>query len=132
MTDETDSTSTPPVVGVAGTEAPASISPTELAARLTAREEGDDDFVLIDVRDPWEREIVAIGGSALVPMSSLLSDAAAEIMPRDENVVLYCHHDGRSRYAREILRQSGWQNVTFVEGGIEAWASQVDPSLPHY
>jgi rhodanese-related sulfurtransferase len=127
MTDDSAATPQP-----APTAAPASISPTELAARLAAREEGTDDFVLVDVREPWEREIVAINGSALIPLASLLSEAAAEIMPRDETVIVHCHHDGRSRYAREVLLQSGWSNVTFVEGGIDAWATEVDPALPRY
>ncbi|MCU1482421.1 MAG: adenylyltransferase/sulfurtransferase MoeZ [Subtercola sp.] len=109
-----------------------SITATELAARLAAREAGTDDFVLVDVREPWEREVVAIEGSALVPLQSILSEAAQEIMPRDETVIVHCHYDGRSRHAREVLLQSGWTNVTFVEGGIDAWATDVDPSAARY
>ncbi|GGF38487.1 adenylyltransferase/sulfurtransferase MoeZ [Subtercola lobariae] len=129
MTDESAATPAP-------TPAPAPAAPSltapELAARLAAREQGTDDFVLVDVREPWERELVAIPGSALVPLSSILSDAAQEIMPRDETVIVHCHHDGRSRHAREVLLQAGWSNVTFVEGGIDAWATEVDPSQPRY
>ncbi|UFS61010.1 ThiF family adenylyltransferase [Subtercola endophyticus] len=124
--------STMPDESTPATPAAPSITATELAARLVARAAGTDDFVLVDVREPWERELVAIEGSALVPLQSILSEAAQEVMPRDETVIVHCHYDNRSRYAREVLLQSGWTNVTFVEGGIDAWATEVDPTLPRY
>ncbi|MDF2443039.1 MAG: sulfur-carrier protein adenylyltransferase/sulfurtransferase, partial [Subtercola sp.] len=114
------------------TRAAASLSVTELSARLRARASGADDFVLLDVREPWEREFAGIDGSVLVPLQSLLSAAAEEVLPKDAEILVHCHHNTRSQYAREVMLQSGWQHVTFVEGGIEAWSVEIDPEVARY
>ncbi|CAN5160690.1 adenylyltransferase/sulfurtransferase MoeZ [soil metagenome] len=108
-----------------------SITVSDLAERLAARAAGTDDFVLVDVREPWENELVAIDGAVLLPLANLLSDHARDLL-RGEQVVVHCHHDTRSRYAREVLLQSGYTDVTFVEGGIDAWAADIDPGMPRY
>ncbi|QWT22835.1 ThiF family adenylyltransferase [Subtercola sp. PAMC28395] len=112
-------------------DATPSITVAQLAERLAARSAGADDFVLVDVREEWEHELVAIDGAVLLPMSTLLSDHARELL-MGERVLLHCHHDTRSRYAREVMLQSGYTDVTFVEGGIDAWATTIDPELPRY
>jgi molybdopterin/thiamine biosynthesis adenylyltransferase/rhodanese-related sulfurtransferase len=108
------------------------VSSTELAALLAARRAGTTDFVLVDIREPWEREIAAIDGSALVPMAQLLSDEARTVMEPTDRVVLYCHHGTRSEYARDVLRDNGWSDVTHLAGGIDDWARRVEPGLPRY
>ncbi|MET0955480.1 MAG: ThiF family adenylyltransferase, partial [Cryobacterium sp.] len=95
------------------------VSSAELASLLAARRTGGADFVLVDIREPWEREIVAIDGSALVPMAQLLTDRARAVMAPDDRVILYCHHGTRSEYARGVLRDNGWSNVTHLAGGID-------------
>ncbi|RFA08702.1 hypothetical protein B7R54_05275 [Subtercola boreus] len=109
-----------------------SLGVTELAARLAARASGADDFILLDVREPWERDFAGIDGSVLVPLQSLLSAAAEEVLPKSAEILVHCHHDTRSQYAREVMLQSGWQQVTFVEGGIDAWSAKVDPEVARY
>jgi molybdopterin/thiamine biosynthesis adenylyltransferase/rhodanese-related sulfurtransferase len=116
----------------AGPAPPDEVTPAELAALLADRAAGATPFVLVDVREPWEREIVAIDGSALVPMAQLLTDRAGTVMEPDDRVILYCHHGTRSEYARDVLRDNGWTNVTHLAGGIDDWARQVDPGLPRY
>jgi molybdopterin/thiamine biosynthesis adenylyltransferase/rhodanese-related sulfurtransferase len=111
---------------------PEFVSSAQLAGLLEQRVRGDVDFVLVDIREPWEREIVAIDGSVLVPLASLLSDAAREVMPPDENVVLYCHHGSRSDYARQVLDQNGWSSVTHLDGGVDAWSLTIDPAKQRY
>lgn len=111
---------------------PASISVTALATRLEGRASGTDDFILLDVREPWEREVAGIDGSVLVPLQSLLSAAAEEVLPKSAEILVHCHLDVRSQYARDVMLQSGWQNVVFVEGGIEAWSHEVDPEVARY
>jgi len=108
------------------------VSSAELAGLLAARQAGAADFVLVDIREPWEREIVAIDGSALVPMAQLLTDAAREVVRPDDRVILYCHHGTRSEYARGVLRDNGWSNVTHLAGGIDDWVRRVEPALPRY
>jgi adenylyltransferase/sulfurtransferase len=109
-----------------------SISPAELEELLKARADGDADFVLVDVREPHEYQLVSIEGAQLVPLGQILSDAAREIMPPQEKVILHCHHDARSQRAAAVLRANGWEDVTFVRGGIDAWVTDVEPTKPRY
>ncbi|CAD5995295.1 ThiF family adenylyltransferase [Agreia sp. COWG] len=133
MTEPTASDPTPDQGATALPDAGAErISPAQLKALLDARERGDESFVLVDVREPWEREIVAIDGSELIPMSQLLSDEAREKMPVDERVILYCHHDGRSGQARDYMAQNGWSNISDLGGGVDSWVADVEPDKARY
>ncbi|MBF4574082.1 molybdopterin-synthase adenylyltransferase MoeB [Herbiconiux sp. VKM Ac-1786] len=109
-----------------------SITAPELKSLLEARTRGEADFVLVDVREMYENQLVAIEGSELVPLGQILSDQAREILPPQEKVILHCHHDARSQQAAALLRANGWEDVTFVQGGIDAWSREVDPSAPRY
>ncbi len=108
------------------------ISPEELAVRLAAREAGGDDFLLIDVREPWEAELASIPGSQLVPMQTLWTSAESGMTPPEEPVVLYCHIGGRSSMLAQRLVELGWPDVSDLTGGIAAWADRVDPVMPRY
>jgi adenylyltransferase/sulfurtransferase len=108
------------------------MTPAQLKALLDARERGEQNFVLVDVREPWERDIVHIEGSELIPMSQLLSDEAREKMPQDDRVILYCHHDGRSGQARDYMAQNGWSNISDLGGGVDAWVTEVEPEKARY
>jgi adenylyltransferase/sulfurtransferase len=116
----------------AASAATPSITPGELKEMLEARERGETDFVLVDVREPHEYQLVSIDGAQLVPLGQILSDQAREILPPEEKVVLHCHHDARSQHAAALLRANGYTDVTFVQGGIDAWSREVDPSAPRY
>ncbi|GLK18110.1 molybdopterin-synthase adenylyltransferase MoeB [Herbiconiux flava] len=109
-----------------------SITAPELKSLLEARTRGEADFVLVDVREMYENQLVAIEGAELVPLGQILSDQAREILPPQEKVILHCHHDARSQQAAALLRANGWEDVTFVQGGIDAWSREVDPSAPRY
>jgi adenylyltransferase/sulfurtransferase len=109
-----------------------SITAPELKSLLEARSRGEADFVLVDVREMYENQLVAIEGAELVPLGQILSDQAREILPPQEKVILHCHHDARSQQAAALLRANGWEDVTFVQGGIDAWSREVDPSAPRY
>lgn len=101
-------------------------TPREIKQRL---EQGAN-LLLVDVREPEEVRIVALPGAQLCP----LSQAAHWIdrLPRDRELVLFCHHGGRSAQVARALAQRGYTNVTNLEGGIDRWAVEVDPSLPRY
>ena len=92
------------------------------------REEGAD-FVLIDVREPHEREICEIGGE-LIPLGSLAG--RIEALEASAHTVVYCRSGGRSAKAVTALRASGFGNAWNLQGGILAWADRVDPSLTKY
>jgi len=111
---------------------PGRIDPEHLAQMLAAREAGDADFLLIDVREPWEAEIASIPGSQNVPLQTLLAHAEAGMSAPEEPVVVYCHHGPRSQAAAQRLSELGWADVVDLRGGIAAWAEQVDPVMPRY
>ncbi|POH62146.1 MULTISPECIES: ThiF family adenylyltransferase [Cryobacterium] len=121
-----------PVQAHPGAPAPDEVTSAELAGLLADRQAGLADFVLVDIREPWERDIVAIDGSALVPMAQLLTDEARTVMEPDDRVILYCHHGARSEYAREVLRDNGWSAVTHLAGGVDDWVRQIEPDKARY
>jgi adenylyltransferase/sulfurtransferase len=105
---------------------------TILATELKAKMDAGEDFVLVDVREPAEYEIVKIPGSVLIPKGEILSGAALAQLPQDKEIVLHCKSGVRSAEALASLKQAGFTNSVHVQGGVLAWANQVDPSLPIY
>lgn len=85
---------------------------------------------LLDVRQPHEFDLCALPGAQLIPLGEL-PDRLQELDPKAEYVV-YCHHGGRSMRAAMFLEQQGFAQVANLEGGIDAWAAEVDPTLPRY
>jgi rhodanese-related sulfurtransferase len=102
------------------------ISPTDAA---TVLKEGK--VRLIDVREPWEFATAKIEGSVLIPMGDVPARAHQELDP-DERLVVVCHHGARSLNVTVWLRNQGFENAQSLRGGIEAWASEVDPAVPRY
>ncbi|MHB1867990.1 MAG: molybdopterin-synthase adenylyltransferase MoeB [Nitrososphaerales archaeon] len=86
--------------------------------------------LLLDVREPHEWDIVHINGAKLIPLGQL-PERVSELDSADE-IVPYCHTGGRSARATDFLRGIGYKRVRNLEGGIEAWAVEVDSSLPRY
>lgn len=86
-------------------------------------------FVLIDVREPHEREICEIGGD-LIPLGTLAGRIAD--LDRSAHIVVYCRSGGRSAKAVTALRGAGFENAWNVQGGILAWADRIDTSLTRY
>jgi len=101
-----------------------------LAERLAARARGEDDFLLVDVREPGEKTVVAIPGAIGVPLAQVLEGRAD--LPRDVPLVLHCKAGVRSARAAAALRDSGYADVAHLEGGVLAWVADVDPALPVY
>lgn len=85
---------------------------------------------LLDVREPDEVATVAVPGSVPIPMREIPARVAE--IPTDGPVLVLCHHGGRSARVTQFLRAQGFPGATNVAGGIDAWASEVDPSLPRY
>jgi adenylyltransferase/sulfurtransferase len=104
----------------------------ELSELLAARAEGRDDFVLVDVREPGEREIVTIPGAVAVPRAAFYSGDAWNQLPFDKRVILYCRSGVRSSECLRLLRTAGHRDVSHVDGGVLAWVQDIDPSLPTY
>jgi adenylyltransferase/sulfurtransferase len=85
---------------------------------------------LVDVRNPEEYDICFIEGSVLIPLGEL-ADRIGELNPDDE-IVVHCKMGARSARAVAYMMENGFNNVTNLEGGILAWAQEVEPSMPTY
>ena len=89
-------------------------------------------FMLIDVREPGEFEIVRIPGSVLIPKQEFLNGSALEGLPQDIPIILHCKSGVRSAECLAVLKQAGFSDATHVAGGVVAWVKQIDPALPIY
>jgi adenylyltransferase/sulfurtransferase len=108
------------------------ISVTQLEQWLKERENGERDFVLVDVREPNEYEINRIPGSVLIPKGEFLNGNALGQLTQDKPVVLHCKTGVRSAEALAVLKGAGYSDAVHVGGGVSAWVSQIDPSQPAY
>ncbi|MQA27104.1 MAG: adenylyltransferase/sulfurtransferase MoeZ [Micromonosporaceae bacterium] len=90
------------------------------------------DFHLVDVREPAEYEIVKIPGSVLIPKGDIVSGEALSRLPQDKQIVLHCKSGVRSAEALAAVKAAGFSDAVHVQGGVVAWAKQVDTSLPTY
>ncbi|MBP2476540.1 adenylyltransferase/sulfurtransferase [Crossiella equi] len=104
------------------------ITPQELKDKF----DREDKFLLVDVREQHEFEIVRIPGSVLIPKDRILSGEAFAELPQDRQIVLHCKSGARSAEALAALHQAGFRDAVHVGGGVLAWARQIDPSLPTY
>jgi sulfur-carrier protein adenylyltransferase/sulfurtransferase len=102
------------------------VTPRELAERLRR----GDAIDLIDVREPYEWRMARIDGARLIPLGRI--GASVTELPRDRDIVLYCHHGMRSQAAGEHLVAQGFDRVWNLTGGIDRWSEEVDASVPTY
>lgn len=86
--------------------------------------------LLLDVREPWETKICAIAGSQPMPMQQV--PAQFNSIDPQQSVICVCHHGGRSAQVAMFLQRQGYEDVYNLTGGVDAWARQVDPSMPVY
>jgi adenylyltransferase/sulfurtransferase len=112
--------------------ADATISVGTLETMLKERENGERDFVLVDVREPNEFEINRIPGSVLIPKGDFLNGTAFEQLPQDKQIVLHCKSGVRSAEALAVVKGAGFSDAIHVGGGVVAWVNQIDPSQPSY
>ena len=99
---------------------------------LKAMFDAGQDFLLVDVREPNEYEIVSIDGSVLVPKNEFLNGSALEQMPQDRQIVVSCKTGARSAEVLAVLKGAGFSNSVHVGGGISAWVNQIEPDKPSY
>jgi rhodanese-related sulfurtransferase len=87
-------------------------------------------LAILDVREPWERDICRFDDSIDIPMAEL-PERVGEL-PADRSLVVICHHGMRSLHATQWLRAQGYDAACNLQGGIDAWASQIDLAMKRY
>ena len=102
------------------------ITAPELAEKLRRGEQ----IRLLDVREPHEQAIASLPGACLIPLEQLAGRLGE--LDSAEELVVFCRVGSRSRRAVELLEAAGFRKVKNLAGGINAWAREVDPSLPIY
>jgi molybdopterin/thiamine biosynthesis adenylyltransferase/rhodanese-related sulfurtransferase len=108
------------------TGASRTVTAVELAAELAS----DSAPALLDVREDWEIEVATLPGAISIPLGELAG--AIPSLRGTESLVVYCHHGVRSAHALRLLRESGFGDARHLEGGIDSWATTVDPTMERY
>ncbi len=112
----------------AAAAADSTVTPAELRELL----DSGKPVALIDVREPAEWAINHIEGAELIPKSTLDSGAGLARVPQDRIAVLYCKTGIRSAEALLALKQAGFADAVHLQGGIVAWARQLEPDMVMY
>lgn len=89
-------------------------------------------FLFLDCREPDEYETVHIEGTTLIPMSQLQERVSELDGRQDEDIIVHCHHGGRSLRVAQWLRQQGYSRAASMAGGIDAWAIEIEPGMTRY
>lgn len=97
---------------------------------LKKLKENNEEFLLIDVRNPQEYEYCNLG-AILIPMSEITE--RYKELPKEGKVIIHCHHGGRSKKVIAWLQDKyGYKNLYNLTGGIHAWSIEVDTSIEIY
>ncbi len=102
------------------------ITPRQLADRIAK----GDTLNIIDVREPFEWQIAKIPGARLIPMREV--SAHIDELSAIPETILYCHGGVRSLRVAEQLAGAGMSGLLNLEGGIDAWSRDIDPTVPRY
>lgn len=107
--------------------------PLEIDCRAVKKQlDAETDLLLVDCREADEHATASIAGAVLLPMSEI-ADRLRELEPyRQRQIVVHCHHGGRSLRVTRWLRQQGFTLTQNMAGGIDQWSQEIDPSVPRY
>ncbi len=106
---------------------PLQLSVTEVDRLI---KENPNKILLLDVREEDELHICRLKDSLHIPSGEIATRYTE--LPKEQYVIVYCHHGMRSLRVTEFLRKKGWLTVSNMMGGIDAWARQVEPQMPRY
>jgi rhodanese-related sulfurtransferase len=109
------------------------VQPAQLAA-WAATQAPHGNTVVLDVREAWEVETACVkpDGFELLPIPMHTVPLRLQELKPDQPIAVLCHHGGRSMQVAAFLVQQGFSHVANVAGGIHAWSTQVDASVPTY
>ena len=100
------------------------------ATEASILRDNNEDVVFLDVREDSELAICRIDGALHIPMNEI--PERAEALPLDRPLVVFCHHGMRSMNVLHYLESRGFENVINMGGGIHAWSTEIDSSVPCY
>jgi rhodanese-related sulfurtransferase len=111
--------------------------PIEISCQAVhAKREAGDDFLLLDCRELDEYQLARIEGARLLPMSEIeerLGELrAGQAAGAEQDLVVHCHHGGRSLQVAQWLRLRGFPRAQSMAGGIDQWSNEIDPAVPRY
>ena len=109
------------------------ITPAQLSA-WGQQHDSASPLIVLDVREPWELQTASVKpvGFELLAIPMHLVPARLNELDRTRPIACLCHHGGRSMQVAAFLVQQGFERVANIAGGIHAWSSQVDASVPCY
>lgn len=110
----------------------ASAGSTITVQDLKSKIDAQENYYLIDVREPSEYEIVKIPTAHLIPKQGFIDGSVLATLPQDRPIILHCKSGVRSAECLAILKDAGFSDASHVYGGVVAWAKQIDTSLPVY
>ena len=90
----------------------------------------DNEVTLVDVREQWEFDICKIKGAILIPLGEIANSYVNLNM--DSKIALYCHSGIRSMHVADFLLSKGFQSLSNLQGGIDAWAQEIDTTIERY
>ena len=99
---------------------------------VKAKLDAGEDFVFIDCREQNEYDLVSIDGATLIPMSEIPTRVGELEQHKNSEIIIHCHHGGRSLNVAMWLKENGFANPLSMAGGIDVWAQEIDTSLPRY
>jgi len=102
------------------------IVPAEAKAKFDRK----DGTMLLDVREHDEVAMAHIEGAKHIPMNEVGSHLSE--LPKDKDIVVFCHGGGRSLMVALQLKKRGFERVFNMAGGIDGWSQTVDPNVPQY
>lgn len=109
-------------------EVPLEVTCLMVKDKLTAGEA----FLFLDCRQPAEHATAHIEGARLIPMNELPQRVSELAGYRDKEIVVHCHHGGRSERVALWLREQGFGGARTMVGGIDRWAQEIDRAVPRY
>ncbi|MDQ2179936.1 rhodanese-like domain-containing protein [Marinifilum sp. D714] len=101
-------------------------TPLEIIQEMEKRR----DMMMIDVREPVEVKICHIESARHIPMGEI--PAKIDELPKDKDLVVFCHMGVRSKQVMNYLRKNGFSRVYNLKGGIDRWSVEVDPKVQRY
>lgn len=99
---------------------------------VKAKLDGGEPLHLLDVREAQELSICSLEGAEHIPMMSLFLGLKKTAADQEAELIVICHHGIRSLEAAQFLQMQGFKNVKSMSGGVEAWATSIDPKMARY